>query len=194
MSSYDFRATMTYNDVYKDDHILNVFGGMELNGTDRSRSWFNGVGMQYDMGMLSNYDYRYFKQGNEENTAYYTVSRTKSREVSFFGTATYSYQGKYTINGTMRYEGSNKLGRSRSARWLPTWNVSGAWNMHEESFFESLRPSLSNFTLKASYSLTADRGPVNVTNSLAVIMGYNPWRPLSSVNESGLQITRFGEQ
>ena len=29
MSSYDFRATMTYNDVYKDDHILNVFGGME---------------------------------------------------------------------------------------------------------------------------------------------------------------------
>ena len=89
---------------------------MELNGTDRSRSWFNGVGMQYDMGMLSNYDYRYFKQGNEENTAYYTVSRTKSREVSFFGTATYSYQGKYTINGTMRYEGSNKLGRSRSAR------------------------------------------------------------------------------
>lgn len=34
----------------------------------------------------------------------------------------------------MRYEGSNKLGRSRSARWLPTWNVSGAWNMHEESF------------------------------------------------------------
>lgn len=89
----------------------------------------------------------------------------------------------------MRYEGSNKLGRSRSARWLPTWNVSGAWNMHEESFFESLRPSLSNFTLKASYSLTADRGPANVTNSLAVIMGYNPWRPLSSVNESGLQIT-----
>lgn len=189
MNSYDFRATIAYNDVYRDNHILNMFGGMELNGTDRSRSWFNGVGMQYDMGMLANYDYRYFKQGNEENTAYYTVDRTKSREVSFFGTATYSYQGKYTLNGTMRYEGSNKLGRSRSSRWLPTWNVSGAWNMHEESFFESLRPALSNFTLKASYSLTADRGPANVTNSLAVIMGYNPWRPVSSVNESGLRIS-----
>lgn len=189
MNSYDFRATIAYNDVYKNNHILNMFGGMELNGTDRSRSWFNGVGMQYDMGMLANYDYRYFKQGNEENTAYYTVDRTKSREVSFFGTATYSYQGKYTLNGTMRYEGSNKLGRSHSSRWLPTWNVSGAWNMHEESFFESLRPALSNFTLKASYSLTADRGPANVTNSLAVIMGYNPWRPVSSVNESGLRIT-----
>lgn len=189
MNSYDFRATIAYNDVYRDNHILNMFGGMELNGTDRSRSWFNGVGMQYDMGMLANYDYRYFKQGNEENTAYYTVDRTKSREVSFFGTATYSYQGKYTLNGTMRYEGSNKLGRSHSSRWLPTWNVSGAWNMHEESFFESLRPALSNFTLKASYSLTADRGPANVTNSLAVIMGYNPWRPVSSVNESGLRIS-----
>ena len=32
------------------------------------------------------------------------------------------------MNGTVRYEGSNKLGKSRSARWLPTWNISGAWN------------------------------------------------------------------
>ena len=47
----------------------------------------------------------------------------------------YSYKGRYVINGTFRYEGTNKLGKARSARWLPTWNVSGAWNAHEESFF-----------------------------------------------------------
>lgn len=188
MNSYDFRATASYNDVFNDDHIFNFFGGMELNAVDRKKTWFNGVGMQYDMGMLPAYDYLYFKQGNEENSQYYTVSETRSRSVSFFGTATYSYQGKYTLNGTVRYEGTNKLGKSRSARWLPTWNVSAAWNMHEEEFFESLRPALSNFTLKGSYSLTADRGPADVTNSKVVIESYNPWRPFASVNESGLQI------
>ena len=188
MNSYDFRATASYNDVYNEDHIFNFFGGMEVNSVDRKRTWFNGVGMQYDMGMLPAYDYLYFKQGNEEGSQYYTVDETFSRSASFFGTATYSWQGKYTLNGTVRYEGTNKLGKSRSARWLPTWNVSAAWNMHEEKFFEKLQPALSNFTLKASYSLTADRGPASVTNSRVVIQSYNPWRPFASVNESGLQI------
>ncbi|MDO5524818.1 MAG: SusC/RagA family TonB-linked outer membrane protein [Prevotella sp.] len=188
MNSWDFRATASYNDVYNEDHIVNFFGGMEVNALDRKKTFFNGVGMQYEMGMLPSYDYLYFKQANEENNMYYSVDETHSREVSFFGTATYSYQGKYTINGTVRYEGSNKLGKSRSARWLPTWNVSGAWNAHEEKWFENLRPALSNLTLKASYSLTADRGPANVTNSRVVITSYNPWRPFSSVKESGLQI------
>lgn len=188
MRSYDFRGTVSYNDVFKEDHILNVFAGMEVNATDRNKTWFNGIGTQYGMGMLSSYDYLYFKQGNEENTTYYTVNDTRSREVAFFGTATYSYQGKYTLNGTIRYEGSNKLGKSRSARWLPTWNLSGAWNAHEEKWFESLRPTLSNLTLKASYSLTADRGPANVSNSFVIINSYNPWRPSSGVQESGLQI------
>ena len=188
MNSYDFRATASYNDVYNDDHIVNLFGGMQVTSTDRKRTWFNGVGMQYDMGMLPNYDYLYFKQGNEENSGYYEVEETRMREVAFFATGTYSWKGRYTLNGTIRYEGSNKLGKSRSARWLPTWNVSGAWNVHEEDFFESLQPALSNLTLKASYSLTADRGPASVTNSRVVIQSYNPWRPFASLNESGLQI------
>ena len=182
------RATASYNDVYNDDHIVNLFGGMQVTSTDRKRTWFNGVGMQYDMGMLPNYDYLYFKQGNEENSGYYEVEETRMREVAFFATGTYSWKGRYTLNGTIRYEGSNKLGKSRSARWLPTWNVSGAWNVHEEDFFESLQPALSNLTLKASYSLTADRGPASVTNSRVVIQSYNPWRPFASLNESGLQI------
>ena len=188
MNSWDFRATASYNDVYNEQHIVNFFGGMEVNALNRSQTWFNGVGMQYGMGMLPAYDYLFFKQGNESNTDYYTVEYTRSREVAFFGTATYSYQGKYTLNGTIRYEGSNKLGKSRAARWLPTWNISAAWNMHEESWFEKLRPALSNLTLKASYSLTADRGPTNVTNSRVVIQSYNPWRPFTSEKESGLKI------
>lgn len=188
MTSYDFRATASYNDVFNEKHIFNFFGGMELNATDRTKTWFEGVGLQYDMGMLASYDYLYFKQGREENADYYTVEMTRSRDVAFFGTATYSYAGKYTFNGTVRYEGSNKLGKSRAARWLPTWNVSAAWNAHEESWFENLRPALSNLTLKASYSLTADRGPAEVSNSRVIIKSYNPYRPFASVGESGLQI------
>lgn len=186
MESYDFRATASYNNVFSEDHIVNLFGGMETNAVNREKTWFNGVGMQYEMGMLPSYDYLYFKQGNEENAGYYSVDRTRQREVSFFGTGTYSYKGRYTLNGTVRYEGSNKLGKSRKARWLPTWNVSAAWNAHEEEFWQSFRDVVSNMTLKASYSLTADRGPASVSNSKAIINSYNTWRPFTSVKESGL--------
>ncbi len=189
MNSWDFRATAAYNDVYNDIHILNLYGGMEVNTVDRNRSYFNGVGMQYEMGMLPSYDYRFFKQSSEENSPYYSLTNGYSRESSFFGTATYSYKRRYTINGTFRYEGSNLLGKARSARWLPTWNISGAWNAHEETWFKNLAPTLTHATLKASYSLTGDKPAV--TNSMVIIQSYNPYRPFSSDIESGLQIYSF---
>ena len=188
MKGYDFRATAAWNHVFKEKHITNFFGGMEISSIDRGKTWFNGWGLQYSLGETPYYLYEFFKKSIEEGTDYYSITSNSSRNVAFFGTGTYSYKRRYIINGTLRYEGSNKLGKSRSARWLPTWNVAGAWNMHEESFFRDLTPALSHLTLKTSYSLTADRGPVNVTNSLAVISSYTPYRPFTNIQESGLEI------
>lgn len=188
MLGYDFRATLSWNKVFKEDHITNFFAGTEINSTDRNRSYSQGWGMQYGMGEIPYYVYQYFKKGIEDGNSYYSLNRTRSRSAAFFANATYSYKGKYTLNGTARYEGTNRMGRSRSARWLPTWNVSGAWNAHEEAFFESLQPALSHFTLKASYSLTADRGPADVTNSQAIITSYSPYRPFTDIQEAGLYI------
>lgn len=192
MLSYDFRATANYNHTFNRDHIVNLFGGMESTNIERSRSWFNGVGMQYYASEVPFYIYQFFKKSQEENMDYYTLSNTNSRSAAFFANGTYSYKGKYNFNGTIRYEGTNMLGRSRSARWLPTWNISGSWNMHEENFFKPLQPTFSHLTLKASYSLTADRGPSSITNSTSIFQAYNPYRPFSSDKESGIALYRTG--
>lgn len=191
MLAYDFRSALSYNTVLNDIHIINLYAGTEINEANRHETWFRGWGLQYSMGEIPFYAYEVFKKGKEEGSDYFTMDNTHSRNVAFFGNATYSYKGKYTVNGTLRYEGSNRLGRSTSSRWLPTWNISAAWNMHEEKFFESLKPAMSHATLKASYSLTADRGPSWVTNSRVVIASYNPWRPSSGVAESGLKISNL---
>ena len=169
MYSYDFRLTATYNTTIKNAHIINLFAGMEVNSADRHNTWFRGWGLQYDMGMTPFYDYRIFKKGQEEGSKYYTLGDTYYRNNAYYFNGTYSYKGRYTVNGTFRYEGTNKLGKSRKSRWLPTWNISGAWNLHEESWFQKAQPALSHLSLKASYSLTADRGPSTVTNSRVVI-------------------------
>ena len=189
--SSDFRATVNYNrDLGKNgDHIISVFGGSELNSTDRQYTWFRGWGYQYENGGVPFTDYRLFKQSQEENSNYFSKEYTYYRNLAFFAMGTYSYKGRYTINGTIRYEGTNKLGKSRSARWLPTWNVSGAWNAHEENWWA---PTFGNIwthaSLKASYSLTADRGPSWVTNSLAVFQSYSPYRPNTNASETGIQL------
>jgi len=189
MRGVDFRSSMSYNTSINDIHILNLFGGMEVSSTDRNRNWFRGWGYQYDNGGVPFYDPNVFKQAKEENAQYYSNEWTYSRNLAYFSSATYSYKGIYTLNGTGRYEGSNKLGKSQSARWLPTWNIAGAWNAHEEKWFSGIfNPILSNATLKASYSLTADGGPSFVTNSLAVIKSNSPWRPTAGINESELYI------
>ncbi len=185
----DFRATANWNHVWSEKHFTNLFGGMETSAIDRSKSHFNGVGMQYSMGETPYYMYELFKQGIERGTdPYYSLKRTRMRSAAFFANLTYNYAGKYTLNGTVRYEGTNKLGKSRSARWLPTWNVSGAWNAHEEKFFEALKPAFSHATIKASYSLTADRGPQDVTNSMVVVKSKTPFRPFTNIQENCLYI------
>jgi TonB-linked SusC/RagA family outer membrane protein len=189
--STDFRATISYNrDLGKNgDHIISLFGGGELNSTDRQYTWFRGWGYQYENGGVPYNDYHLFKQAQEENQHYFSNDFTYYRNLAFFGMATYSYKGRYTINGTLRYEGTNKLGKSRKARWLPTWNVSGAWNAHEESWWEpAFGKGWTYASLKASYSLTADRGPSWVTNSLAIFQSYSPFRPSTNATEAGIQL------
>ncbi len=183
MLAYDFRASATYNTEFKGGHILNTFAGFELNAQDRQGSGFDGWGMQYDSGESVFWDYKAFKQMNEQNNDYYYLSSSYNRSNAIFGMATYSYRGRYTVNGTVRYEGSNQMGRSRKARWLPTWNVSGAWNVHEEDFFKKhMNKVMSHLTLKASYSLTA-AGLRGLNNSRVVIRSGTPWRPSANLKE-----------
>lgn len=185
----DFRATAQYNTVLDEDkHILNLFAGMELNSTDNNAVNFQGWGFCYDDGGIPSMDPTLFKQIKEENTPYYGNQWTYKRNLAYFASGTYSYKGKYTLNLTGRYEGTNKLGKSRNSRWLPTYNIAGAWNMHEEKWFTKLQPALSHFTLKASYSLTADRGPAWVSNAIPVYQPFSPWRPLNNVSETGLNL------
>lgn len=194
MFGYDFRASAAYNDVYNEDHIVNLYGAMEVNSVERHATWFRGWGMQYNMGEIPSWAYAVFKKSQEQGSDYYSLENTHERSAAFVGVATYSWKRRYSLTGTYRYEGTNRMGKSRSARWLPTWNLSGAWNAHEESWFEKLKPVLSNFTAKLSYSLTADRGPSSITNSRAVIKADNPWRPSASDKESSLYIAWLANQ
>ncbi len=186
MISYDLRATLNYNNTFRSIHSLNVFGGTEVRSSDRTNTWFRGWGYQFNQGGIPFIDPDLIKQQVEGNNDYYRHSLLYDRSTAFFATSTYAYRGKYSLNLTGRYEGSNQMGRSRSSRWLPTWNVATAWNVHEERFFKSIEDIMSHLTTRISYSLTAERGPAS--NAAVYYLNQTTFRPIANDKESGIYI------
>jgi TonB-linked SusC/RagA family outer membrane protein len=187
MTQTDFRATANYTKDIEGKYLINVFAGMEAGKIDRHTESFQGWGICYDNGNLPFTDWKLFKQMGEENGVYYSDDWTHSRSQAYFAMASFMYDNRYIVNGTYRYEGSNKLGRATKSRWLPTWNVSGAWNAHNEAWFAN--PVLSTAKLRLSYSLTADAGPASVSNALAVYYPSKPWRQDTDAYEQALYLS-----
>ncbi|MET6999589.1 SusC/RagA family TonB-linked outer membrane protein [Chitinophaga defluvii] len=181
--NYSVRNTLNWSQTFNDIHMVNLFGGQEIKYANRQNSWFNGYGYQFDKGGVPFTDYRILKQLLEANYNYYGMDNKYDRFVAFFANGSYSYRGKYTFNGTARMDGSNQLGAASKARWLPTWNVSGSWNVREEPFMQNVR-AIDMLTLRATYGLTAAMG--NATNSKAILRNVTTRRPYFDEVESAI--------
>ncbi|MBQ2553971.1 MAG: SusC/RagA family TonB-linked outer membrane protein [Prevotella sp.] len=190
----DFRLTAAYNNVWNDTHIFNAFAGMEANKADYDASEFNNYGIDYNNARLQSLPYEFYKQAKEEGMEYTSFGRSWNRRLAYFGNLNYSFKGRYQLNFTARYDGSNRLGKARSSRWLPTWNVSGSWNAHEEPFFakwmEKTRGAVSHATMRLSYSLVGEQ--TAASNAYAIFNSLNVWRPTGDQQETGLQLTSLG--
>ncbi|WP_443936709.1 SusC/RagA family TonB-linked outer membrane protein [Pedobacter sp. MW01-1-1] len=164
-------------------HLINAFIGQEIKFTNRQNSFNNGYGYQYDRGGIPFTDYRIIKMQLEGNFNYYGMQQFYDRYAAFFFNTSYSYDSKYIFNGTFRYDGSNRLGKSVVARWLPTWTLSGAWNMDQEDFIKNIS-EISYLKLRTGYGLTASMG--SASNSSPVFSNETTLRPRLSENESSI--------
>jgi TonB-linked SusC/RagA family outer membrane protein len=187
MLNYYFRGMVNYNDLLNDFHNLNVLVGAEVKNTKRDYSEMYGYGIQYDYGNKPYVDDRILKNVIERGAGYFSYTNFKDRFAALFATVGYSFDERYTLNGTVRYDGSNKMGKSMTARWLPTWNISGAWHSHNEWFLDDSE-WLSQLTFRATYGLIANMGPA--TNSAVVYRNAVPFRP-TDYRENGIYISEL---
>lgn len=189
LKSYVIRNAFEFDKTFGTKHLFNVYGFQEVRFADRQARSMIGYGYQYDKGGVPFIDPDIVRQAVLNNLNYYSMGNRYDRFVAFMTRAAYSYDGKYSINATGRYDGSNQLGRSASARWLPTWNVSGAWNIDKEEFYQSLkglRDVLNRATIRATYGLTASLG--SATNSALVLRNASALRPYVNEVESIMNI------
>lgn len=189
ITNYYVRNSLEYDKTFNEDHLFNVFAAQEMRYINRQNKIFDGYGYQYDKGGVPFIDPNIVKQNVEGGFNYYSMNYRYERYLNYSLRTAYSYKGKYSINATGRYDGSNLLGESPTARWLPTWNVSGAWNIDTENFMqnERLKRIVSRATLRATYGLVASMG--SATNSSLVVQSMGTRRPYLGEKETKLYIS-----
>jgi len=188
ITNYYVRNSLEYDKTFNEDHLVNFFATQEMRYINRQNKTFQGYGYQYDKGGVPFIDPNIVKQNVEGGFNYYSMGYDYERYLNYSMRGAYSYKGKYSINATGRYDGSNLLGESRSARWLPTWNVSGAWNIDTEDFMQkqNIQKIINRATLRATYGLVASMG--SAKNSSLVVQSMATRRPYLNEKETKLYI------
>jgi len=186
--SFDVRNSLTYTNTFNEKHAVNILVGQQVKFADRQNFSNTGYGYQYDNGGIPFVDYRILKQTIESSFPYYEMTKDYDRFAAFYLNGQYTFEKKYNFYGTVRYDGSNRLGSSPKARWLPTWSFGGAWNLEEESFLKDVN-WLDFLKLRASYGLTASLGPA--TNSNIVLRSQITNRTYPTERESVIRLANL---
>jgi TonB-linked SusC/RagA family outer membrane protein len=183
--NYDIRNSITFNKTFDGKHNVNVLFGNQIKSADRQDFSNTGYGYQFDNGGIPFIDPKILKQTIESNFPYYAMQKNYDRFVAFYANAQYTFNNKYNIFGTARYDGSNKLGETSTARWLPTWSAGGSWNIESEDFMQDF-DWLDYLKLRGSYGLTASMGPA--TSSSVVYKNQITNRPYSDETENAISL------
>jgi len=181
MNSIYMRATANYDKIIGEDFRINPMVGIDVKRTDRTANMFNGYAFSWSGGNSPMLDWHMMQDLLVKGAEYYDYGEGYDRQVGMFTTVGMSFKDKYTLSLIGRYDGSNRMGRTDNSRWLPTWSVSGKWNIADEEWMKD-QEVFSSLALRGSYGLTADLGPIN--NSYVIYYYNNTWRPLTNPNKS----------
>lgn len=83
-------------------------------------------------------------------------SDVETARVSWFGRASYTFDGKYMLSASLRRDGSSRFGANNKWGYFPS--VSGAWRLSDESFFKPLVKIANTVKIRASYGVTGNDG------------------------------------
>lgn len=173
-TAHSGRLQMNFSRTWNDEHSVSSLAGAELRQEVReSGQAFNYYGYDDEVGTMINlidYSKSYpvrprgnarIQNGNSPGNLY------TDRFVSYFGNIGYSYQGKYTLSLSGRWDASNLFGVNFNQKGIPLWSSGVAWELGKEDFYDiSWLPRLN---LRLTYGIS---GNVNRSTSALPYITY----------------------
>ncbi len=161
--SYNFRQQLNVNKRFNDKHDLVWILGQEVRHS--KIEYFENSLYGYDPELLT------WPAINEKDLANFsgilgtaqldhnnmtTKRELVNRFVSFYTNASYTFDDRYVLSTSIRWDRSNLWGTSSKYQNKPLWSVGGSWNIDRESFFKV--PFIDMLKLRASYGIGGNIG------------------------------------
>jgi len=178
---YNWKTTANYNTSFNDVHELDVMLGTEFRRNKRTQIHTKGFG--YNSNTLTSIAITDERSLTNSLFDPYQKTYSENAYASFFGTASYTYDQKYTAFTSLRYDGSNLFGVNPKYRYLPIWSFAGSWNVYKEDFMYDL-DFVSDLKLRASYGV---QGNIDKTTSPFVVGEYYTSSILPGVSEETIR-------
>ena len=182
--SYTMRGQVNFNRVFKEVHSVVALAGAERRLIrDRKTNVYK---MGYDEHSLA---YKPINpnamdpiHGTEALSGSYDwvdwdwnkFSDDEDRYVSFYGNASYTYNNRYSINGSIRVDQSNLFGTDPKYQYRPLWSVGASWFMASEEFMQNVR-WINRLNLRLTYGINGNVSKEAGPYLTAVDANYNSW-------------------
>ncbi|WP_242918590.1 SusC/RagA family TonB-linked outer membrane protein [Pontibacter liquoris] len=140
-TSWLWENTLTYNKTIGDNDITALVG---ISSQENRSELFAGSANDVPFESEANL---YLSLGDPET---FDITNTGDRYTfaSYFGRVNYSFQDKYLLTATLRYDGSSKF--PKSDRWDYFPSIGLGWRVTEESFMKN-QTIFDNLKLRASW-------------------------------------------
>lgn len=135
----------TYTPELGDNHEFNIMAGFTVQRTDRYNS--NMTASSFPTDNIHTLNAGIVNMG----------ATTASEELllSALGRIVYSYKNRYLVSVSSRWDGSSRFGKNSKWGYFPS--VSLGWRVSEEAFFESIKETMNDLKLRASYGASGNK-------------------------------------
>ncbi len=174
-SNYNLRGQFHYFNTFADHHYISTLFGSEIRGQYAKSIYEKRYG--YDPVSGNSSMPTYPDIGTVEYTdllSYASImdglagqSIMEDAFASFYLSMDYVLMQRYILSLTGRTDGSNNFGSKE--QFNPTGSLGLAWNVDQEEFMESIKPTISSLSLRAAFGYT---GNINKSVYPQLVMFY----------------------
>ena len=182
---YNWKNIVEYNKVFNSKHEVDALLGSELRRNKNTDIYSKGFGYDERTMTTQNIVFPNADMANNANFRAYRKAFAENAFASAYATLSYTYDRRYTVYGSLRYDGSDLFGVDPKYKYLPIYSISGAWNASEERFMKNI-DWISNLRVRSSYGL---QGNIDKNTSPYIIGTYGNTTILPGNSETGIIVT-----
>ena len=176
-NQWTWKAQAEYSQTFGSLHNVGLMLGTEVRHSNDNSIY--SVAYGYDRRTLTVQPVVFPSQSWAESYPLHQETETENAFVSWFATGSYTFNHRYTLGGSVRFDGSDVFGVAKKYRYLPLYSVSGLWRIKEETLLKGLS-WLDNLALRASYGL---QGNIDKSTSPYLIGTFDRTTILPGVTE-----------